>query len=237
MSSIAGVLSSTKPRPVASWRHTMSILAVFVLIVLAGVLFQHRGGVPPSAHHPNVVPLYLQLLVMEWSLFFFVWKRGLKTTGTTLRDLIGGRWTSPGALAVDILLAFQLLGTWKLVAILASRVMGPSHAASIEAYLPRGLLESSLWVVLSLSAGFCEELVFRGYFQRQFAAWTGRPWLAVVLQGVLFGGLHGYQGVESSVKIVGFGILYGAVALGTRNLRPGMMAHAATDILSGIFRV
>jgi CAAX protease family protein len=89
---------------------------------------------------------------------------------------------------------------------------------------------------LSLSAGFCEEIVFRGYFQRQIAAWTGSQTAAVILQGILFGILHGYQGVAACARIACFGVLYGLVATWRRSLRPGMTAHALTDVLSGIFR-
>lgn len=225
-------------RPVASWRHTASIVAVMLALVLVGALFQHRStNAPPVTTHPHVIPLYLQLLVMEWALFFFVWKRGLQTTGTTLRDVIGGRWASARDVAIDLALASLLLGSWKLVAPWLDRLLGPAHAASIVAYLPRGVVESVLWVALSLSAGFSEEFVFRGYFQRQFEAWTGNRAVALVLQAALFGVAHAYQGVVACVKIACFGAFFGLLALWRRSLRPGMIAHATIDILSGIFRV
>jgi len=233
---IAVAVTDPQPRPVASWRHTLSLLLVFSAVILAGALFQQRSSAAPSSGHPNVIPIYAQLFVMEWALFFYVWKRGLKSTGTTLRELIGGRWDSPRAVVIDLALAGALLGAWKLVVPILNRVIGPDHAASIVGYLPRGAVESVLWIALSLSAGFSEELVFRGYFQRQIAAWTGSPAVAVILQGVLFGILHGYQGVAACARIACFGVLYGVLALWRQSLRPGMVAHAMTDILSGIFR-
>jgi hypothetical protein len=42
--------------------------------------------------------------------------------------------------------------------------------------------------------------------------------------------------MEACVKIACFGALYGLVAIWRGSLRPGMMAHAWSDILSGIFR-
>jgi hypothetical protein len=53
----------------------------------------------------------------------------------------------------------------------------------------------------------------------------------------LFGVSHGYQGVEACVKIAIFGGLYGFLALWLGSLRPGMIAHGGSDILSGIFGV
>lgn len=90
---------------------------------------------------------------------------------------------------------------------------------------------------MSVSAGICEKLVFRGYFQRQFQVFTHSKWIALFLQAALFGISHGYQGLEASVKIALFGALYGLFALWRGSLRPGMIAHAGGDILSGIFRI
>jgi hypothetical protein len=111
------------------------------------------------------------------------------------------------------------------------------HAASIQTLLPRRATEIFLWVGVSISAGICEELVFRGYLQRQFEAFTHSRWIALILQAALFGLSHGYQGIEACMKIAVFGGLYGLVALSRGSLRPGMMAHAWGDILSGIFGI
>jgi hypothetical protein len=111
--------------------------------------------------------------------------------------------------------------------------LGPDQAKSVGAFLPRSLVEISLWIALSLTAGFCEELVFRGYFQRQFGALTRNRAAALLLQAVLFGVAHGYQGIAAIIKITLFGVLYGALALWRRSLRPGMVAHAWSDIYSG----
>ncbi len=112
---------------------------------------------------------------------------------------------------------------------------GPDPAASIQALLPRRSIEILLWIGVSISAGVVEETVFRGYFQRQFEALTRSRAAALILQAALFGISHGYQGSRACFKIVVYGVLFGALALWRKNLRPGMMAHAWTDIAAGIF--
>jgi membrane protease YdiL (CAAX protease family) len=91
----------------------------------------------------------------------------------------------------------------------------------------------ALWIALSASAGFCEEAVFRGYFQRQFSALTRSRWAGLVLQALLFGISHGYQGIGAMARIALFGLLYGGLALWRKSLRPGMVAHAWSDVYSG----
>jgi membrane protease YdiL (CAAX protease family) len=172
---------------------------------------------------------------MEWGLFIWVWRGGLRKTGTKLRELIGGQWVSAKDVLVDCGLALGLWAAWTLAELAWNRGFGVGHAASIQTFLPQRGLEILLWVGVSISAGFCEELVFRGYFQKQFEAFTHSRWIALFLQAVLFGIAHGYQGIEACVKIACFGALYGLLAVWRRSLRPGMMAHVAGDILSGIF--
>ena len=230
-------IESPTSRLIAPWWHTALLVALFLGLAVGGAFFQRRARAEPGMlqQHPQVVPLYLSLMAMEWGLFLWVWRGGLRKTGTKLRELIGGKWVSAKDVLVDCGLALGLWAAWTLAELAWNRGFGVGHAASIQTFLPQRGLEILLWVGVSISAGFCEELVFRGYFQKQFEAFTHSRWIALFLQAVLFGIAHGYQGIEACVKIACFGALYGLLAVWRRSLRPGMMAHAAGDILSGIF--
>jgi hypothetical protein len=235
----ASRIESASGKFVAPPWHTAVLIALFLVLALSGAIFQRQSLTHSGMlqQHPHVVPLYLSLIAMEWGLFVYVWKGGLSRTGTRLSELIGGRWTSARHVLVDTALALGIWGIWKLFEIAWVRWLGPGHAASIQTLLPRTALEVLLWIAVSISAGICEELVFRGYFQKQFEAFTNRKWTALLLQSLLFGISHGYQGTEACVKIATFGALYGLLALWRKSLRPGMIAHAGSDILSGIFGI
>jgi membrane protease YdiL (CAAX protease family) len=100
--------------------------------------------------------------------------------------------------------------------------------------LVRHAADIPLWILLALSAGFVEELVFRGYLQRQFGALLASRWAGVIAQAVFFGVTHGYQGALPVLKITLFGLMFGAFALVRRSLVPGMTAHAAVDVIGGL---
>jgi membrane protease YdiL (CAAX protease family) len=236
---VAPAIKSSSPQLVAPRWHTVLLLAMFLALTLVGAFFQREARSQPGKMlpHPNVVPLYLSLIAMEWGLFFYVWKGGLRRSGTKLRDLIGGRWQSLRDVAIDASLALGLWTVWMVVEKGWEHWLGPEHAASIQTFLPRRGVAILLWVGVSVSAGICEEVVFRGYFQRQFEVFTRSKWMALFFQAALFGISHGYQGVEACVKIALFGALYGVLALWRGSLRPGMIAHAGSDILSGIFGI
>jgi uncharacterized protein len=220
---------ATTAKVAPGW-HTALLVGLFLALALSGALFQTQTHQQPASH----VSLYLSLIVMEWGLFLYVWKGGLRRSGTKLRELIGGKWRSPADVAVDVGLAAALWIAWTMLEKGIDRLV-PSHAASIQTLLPRRGIEILLWIAVSISAGICEELVFRGYFQKQFAAFTGSRWIALFLQAALFGISHGYQGLEACLKIAVYGAMFGLLALWRGSLRPGMIAHTGTDILSGIF--
>lgn len=240
MSAITVSQPSTRwAKSVAPVWHTLVLVAFFLLLTLLGIIFQHNAGsqqasVPPSAHR-NVSLLYLTLIAGQWGLLFYVWK-GLRRSGTTLRNLVGGRWSGVRDVLVDLSLAIGLWLGWMCFQMAWTRLFGSSHAASISSLLPQRFIEYALWILLSASAGICEEVIFRGYFLRQFAAFTRSVWAGLLLQAILFGVSHGYQGLDATLRITVYGALFGFVCLWRKSLRPGIAAHALTDILAVLLK-
>jgi uncharacterized protein len=225
-------------KPIAPWWHTALLVALFLGIALAGGLLQQRAAPSGALPRPSrPLALYVSMIAMQWGLVYYVWKGGLRRTGVTLRELIGGRWGSARRVALDAGLALGTWAAWSAFTLAWDRWIPTGHAASVSTLLPRRPIEIALWVALSMTAGFCEELVFRGYLLRQFQALTRSVPIAVLAQAVLFGVSHGYQGVSACLTITVYGLMMGILALGRSSLRPGMLAHAWTDIAAGIFRI
>ena len=96
-------------------------------------------------------------------------------------------------------------------------------------------MESAVFLLLTITAGTCEETIFRGYLQRQFSAWTKSAVLGIALQGILFGAYHAPLGLVSVItNAIGGALLYGTLAAWRRSLRPGMIAHTLNDALGGL---
>lgn len=234
MVTAASISSPTPGRKlIAPVWHTVVLVGIFLGVTIAGALFQRHAQSTPGVlqQHPNVVPLYLSLIVVEWLLVYGVWA-GIHIRGVRLRDLIGGRWNSAKEVLIDLILAIVVWILWIGIQVGVSRMI-PSHAKSVSALFPQSLLEVVLWIASCLTAGFCEEVAFRGYFQKQFEAITGSSAAGVILQGILFGISHGYQGLRAIIMIILFGFLYGILAFWRKSLRPGMILHAWSDIYAG----
>jgi uncharacterized protein len=85
-----------------------------------------------------------------------------------------------------------------------------------------------------VTAGICEEAIFRSYLQKQFTAWTGNETAGLFLSAAAFGAGHGYQGAKATVVLAAYGLMFGILAQRRKSLRPGMITHALHDTLAGL---
>jgi membrane protease YdiL (CAAX protease family) len=150
-----------------------------------------------------------------------------------LRTLSGGRWTSWRRLAQDVAIAIPFWGVWELTARVVHHAVERVQTPTTAYHPPAGFAEVFLWILLSVSAGVCEEIIYRGYFQQQFRAARRSVMVAVILQASVFGMVHAYQGWKQVVMIAPLGILYGALVAWRANLRASMIAHLWSDIFEG----
>jgi CAAX protease family protein len=215
--------------------HTAVLGGILAGTYFVGAWLQSRAGAGPgiAAEHRGVLGVYVTAMTLDWALFFYVW-RFTSRSGTRLRDLVGGRWASAKDVALDLAIAVPFWVVWTLTARLVHRLLGPSSAKSVDVLLPRTFLEVAVWILVCVTAGFCEEVIFRGYLQKQLRALTGSAAAAVLLQAAAFGIGHGYQGAKNMAVIAVLGLLYGLLALWRGSTRPGMLAHAWSDVYGGL---
>jgi membrane protease YdiL (CAAX protease family) len=147
--------------------------------------------------------------------------------------LIGGRWGSLREVLRDLGIAALFWGAFVAVAWGLHAWLGQGNEKSVDVLLPQTALEIAVWIATSASAGFCEEFVFRGYVQRQALAFSQNAWVAVAVQGLVFGMMHAYQGWRAVVMISVLGMMFGGLAAWRRTLRIGMVAHAWQDVWAG----
>jgi membrane protease YdiL (CAAX protease family) len=232
-------VAPAQPALIAPLWHTLLITALIL-----GNSFLGSSKVGAVHGSGSRIVLYGGTFVTQLILILLIWF-GIHLRGVRMRDLIGGRWKTVEAFLLDvalsvgfwitsILLLFGIrvaLGTIDLHNMQKSvddtvRILGPMA--------PHTYLEAGLFVVLSVSAGLFEEIIFRGYLQKQLAAISRNAIIGIVASGILFGLAHGYQGTRMMIVIGIYGIFFGILAHLRKSLRPGMMAHAFQDSIAGI---
>jgi|SRR5215469_1186256 len=171
-------------------------------------------------------------IVLDWLLFAAI-VIILRLRGLRLRDIGWAKASPPGgwlaALAVAVLYA-------------GFTVMGPMlrHAPILSDW---SLFRVGTAVAIGVTAGICEETVFRGFVMTE-AREAGSPvWLQVFLSALLFGLAHvGWGGltghfhlwpmIGSMVATFVLGALLALVYLASRrSLMPAIAAHAAIDMV------
>lgn len=219
---------------VAPWWHTILLLTVLVgMSVLGGV------GAKQKQMTGHQVPTYVFTILFEWILLAFVWW-GLRMRRTSLKSLMGERHKGWGWLGRDIgyaavfwVLAYIVLAATRLL-LQAMHIGKSALPAKVIALAPSTPLQFFLWFLVCVTAGICEEFIFRGYLLRQFSSLGGKVWLGVVISSLIFGASHGYEGLSVMIVIFVYGVLFCLLVLKSKSLRPGMIAHGWHDFITGI---
>jgi CAAX protease family protein len=103
-----------------------------------------------------------------------------------------------------------------------------------ERIFPQSKLELLPYIALALTAGICEEFLYRGFAVAAFLR-AGLPvWGSVLLAASFFGLAHLYQGRGGFAGTLVLGILFGAARIGYGSLLPVAAWHAAVDLVAGI---
>jgi len=228
-------LQQTPRKLIAPLWHTGLLLLLILAMTLFGAYAQRAASSDlPVGQQGGKAILYLPLIALQYGLLRLV-IGGLRRNGYSLGDIIGRNDSSPRSVGYDLLIAagFWTVGSGALAIIKLALGSVEYNASGL---LPQSLIEIVLWVMVSVTAGFCEEVFYRGYLQRQFLALSGSVTVAILGQAIFFGISHSYQGVKSVGVITAYGVMFGLLAQWRRSLRPGMIAHAATDIISGLFK-
>ena len=240
-------------RSVAPVWHTVVLAAVVIGLSIQGA--SELSGKNAEVGH---LATYASTIMSELLMVGWVYL-GLRLRKIPFRSLLGSIPGDFRSIAADLgfamafwMVSLVILGTigasWTIIEALIKHrpfihagtqaAPDPSQQQAIHtltALVPTNGHEIAAWVLLCMVAGFAEEVVFRGYFQRQFTAWSrGAVVAGVVLSALLFGSAHGYQGVRNMVMLSVFGALFSVLALLRRSLRAGIIAHGWHDLIAGL---
>lgn len=119
-----------------------------------------------------------------------------------------------------------------------ARISGPkprmrAQLGKLSIALPHTSDELRWFVALSLTAGFCEEFLFRGYLIWAFQPWLGW-WGAAALSLLVFVTAHAYQGTAGVVRTGLIGGVFTLLVALSGSLVPAIVLHTLVDIMIGV---
>jgi membrane protease YdiL (CAAX protease family) len=137
-----------------------------------------------------------------------------------------------------ILAALVAAVVWSVIGGLLAKVQvlrpAPEDVRRLLLFFPRSSGDRVLWILLSISAGVCEEMVYRGYLFRQFLAATKLPSVSLVGQALLYSSAHAALPWQVVVVVALLGLLFGVLSYTQKSLIPAMLLHIAMDIVPGV---
>ena len=107
-----------------------------------------------------------------------------------------------------------------------------AQAASVVDLMPRTDPERRWWKAVSVTAGICEEIIFRGFLIWYLGNWMPL-WVAAIVVAAAFGVGHLYQGWAGVLKTGINGLLMGLLFVGTGSLLWPIILHTAVDLQGG----
>ena len=168
--------------------------------------------------------LYGESMAIQWSTTVLVlW--AAHREGFTLGLGTAGRWGIEGA----------ALATLLALAAVAAMARPPEREDPLVLWLiPESATEKVAFVGLALTAGFCEEVLYRGFAYGRAAVWLP-AWIAAGVATLAFALTHLYQGWYGVVRATVLGALLLAAFAGTGSLWPAIGAHFAIDLWAGFY--
>jgi membrane protease YdiL (CAAX protease family) len=182
------------------------------------------------------ITLYLTTIAFQWTLAILVawraWARGLTPAELGLSPLRSTRILLPTILGALLLGGLHWLNLRRIsllegdapekMRILARRI------------LPRSLVEFLPYFALAITAGVCEEFLYRGFAMAALLRFGLPTWLVVLLTSGLFGLAHSYQGRSGVFGTSVMGLVLGANRILYESLFSVVVWHAVVDVVAGI---
>jgi len=212
---------------------TTLLALLFTLVLVAGVPALSYF----TARHSELrdiprLSLYLSAALSQWILtvvgfgVVYVAARNVFTTGFAAMPLVPLlEWSTGIATVALAALALVILGE--------RRGWLPREADLVYRLIPQTPREK-LWAALIISptAAFCEEFLFRGFLLTEFQNWLHSLLWAGMAASVAFGLAHSYQGWSGAVRAGLLGVLLAYPVMRWGNLYPAILAHWIIDTVA-----
>ncbi|MBW4028573.1 CPBP family intramembrane glutamic endopeptidase [Acidipila rosea] len=208
------------------------LLAAFLIVVVPIWDYWYTLRLKRSTEPNKKIRAYAVTALWLWVATAIVWARmrpgfGYRLNSSPTEGLTGG-FVYGLMLAIAIGLALPVVAAARN---LQMREKVKKQLSRLAFFLPVTRRERQLFALLSITAGVCEETLYRGFLFHYFAhSWNAPLWGAVVLAAVAFGLGHGYQGISGILATTVLGGVFSAAYLATGSLLLPMVVHALIDL-------
>jgi membrane protease YdiL (CAAX protease family) len=211
------------------------LLVLFMLFMAIGdQVFILRLKLP---HGPKA-RLHAYWLILSWlwlATIAAVWITGPRALWYASLNPGEGRWL-PGSVVAGLIAVISLIALFlPVVFVMRKPSAAPKLARALDKlrfFLPTTPRERFWWALLSITAGICEETLFRSFLLQYLRADPWRLGLtgAIAVACLLFALGHLYQGIAAAIGTGLLAVLFFILFLGSGTLLIPMLLHALADL-------
>ncbi len=214
----------------------VTLLVLAIIVPLTGIWdFRRLLQCVEEGRADARTKFYTWTLVMEWSLvlafsgYWLVAGRGLAHLG--LVPMVSGwQWLAIGlGVAATFLMIGQMVTT---IGNLDKLKDARDEIGNLIEIAPHSSSEDRLFAAVAVTAGVCEEILYRGVLLAALTPLIG-TWPAVALSSVIFGLGHAYQGLAGIGKTALIGLVMALLTVFSGTLFVAMLLHVVIDLTSG----
>jgi len=218
------------------WDFWLIFFVLAIVVPWRGRVRLQRLLAQPVFRTKEKLVLYGTTIAFQWILLGVVaWRAmagGLSQSELGLTrgfDATIVMWTVIGALALGTFQWFNLRRLGGMTGAVPELMRKLS-----ERLMPQTPVESAPYAALAVTAGVCEEFVYRGFVMAALARVGIATWMVLMISSVLFGCAHAYQGRSGIIGTTLMGFVFGLVRVFTVSLAPAVVWHAAIDLVAGV---
>lgn len=217
-------------RSFVTWFNLVLLLVIYPAVSLAGMK-EDPSVLLKSLTQGMLMFMLIVTVIFEWSIFgmnflgVHMEKTGLKGVGLRRIRLLDFAWAIAFYLAANAILSLLASGLAKI---------GLPIPGDVGLLIPTTTGGKIFWVVVAATAGFCEEVAFRGYLMTRLRlTFNLKSWIIpVIIASLAFGSAHGYQGLGGMILICVYGLMFALLFIYTGRLWPCVIAHFLQDVLN-----
>jgi len=218
-------LVKTLPEKDKSWRDLIYFPIIYYIISLFFAILLFAISPEYLADHEELnTVLYSAVFITHWLLAFLVIRR-LKRQDLSLKEFIAPRKKTRIFPAILVFVSLNALFTTYMVLALTY--------GRIQPWRNLNAFQLVYFVAAQpLTAGFVEELIWRGYFVEKLLRMGNSEWRSIIFSSISFAFIHGFWLVDKLAVTFLFGIIAGAYYVRERNLVVLMVTHVTLDIVA-----
>src|SRR5258708_15834894 len=218
-----------------SWELWLILIMFAVILPWRGRMRMKKLLAVPQVSSAERLVLYASTIAFQWFAVAVVawraWAHGFTASQLGLaihnknRILVAA---FVGAATITVLQWMNLRRVGKLPV----EARGTAQALA-ERILPQSKVELLPYLALAITAGLCEEFLYRGFAMAILLHAGLQAWAVVLISSVLFGLAHSYQGRSGIVMTLMIGLILGTSRLAYDSLVPAILWHSAVDVVAG----